>query len=394
MAKSQIYFRFLRTWLPGIDMFKAFRICISGYFVLLLILSHASGNVFSLQESRPLQIISLTQPLTLRWSYSSELTVNLTPAADYNSIYLPLAGGKLLCLRNEDGNIIWKGDMGGELSASPVADEQGVYVASEIGSSLSATPQATGTLRLLSKNTGVTLWMRTLPMPFRGSLVLHEDILVGGTSGGRAYAFSTRSGDIKWMRQFSFPFNSTPSISGDRVFIGGEDGSLLCLDLSTGRTLWRYRTRGAVRGRPVIAARLICFGSADGYVYAVDEDYGQLRWKVRTGASVQSVVGTERGILVASLDNFVYFLSSAKGRQLWKRQLAGRLTAEPLATEDGALFTPLSGDTAIVLDLHDGKPVNLLPVGEDSNSAASPVAVGKILFLTTRHGLLAFAGPT
>jgi hypothetical protein len=60
---------------------------------------------------------------------------------------------------------------------------------------------------------------------------------------------------------------------------------------------------------------------------------------------------------------------------------------------DGALFTPLSGDAGVVLDLRDGKQLNTLPVGEDNNTAASPVAVGGVLLVTTRRGLMAFSRP-
>ncbi len=374
-------------------MLKIFRIAII-YLALLLIITYTVADASLAQElQQPTWALSLTQPLTLRWSYASEDTVNLTPAADNDYLYLPLAGGSILCLKNEDGHLAWKAEIGGELSASPVADERGVYVASEMGRSNSAEPRATGALRLLSKVTGVTLWMRTLPMPIRGALFLHQGMLIGGTSDGRVYAVNAGSGELRWIRQFPFPFNSIPTTSGPQVYIGAEDGSLLCLDSATGQTLWRYRTRGAVRGRAALIAGLVCFGSADGYVYALEETNGKLRWRVRTGAGVQSVLGTERGILVASLDNFVYFLFPTNGHQLWRRQLAGRPAAEPLAMGDSALFTPLSGDSAVVLDIRDGKPVNQLSVGEDNNSTASPVAAGKILFLTTRHGLLAFSGP-
>ena len=99
------------------------------------------------------------------------------------------------------------------------------------------------------------------------------------------------------------------------------------------------------------------------------------------------------GLLVASLDNFVYLLSLNRGDRLWKRQLAGRLAAEPLTTNDGALFTPLSGDTGVVLDLRDGKQLNSLPIGEDNSTTASPIVAGSMLFVTTRRGLLAFSRP-
>ena len=43
--------------------------------------------------------IALSQPLTIRWQYQSDRTVNLTPATDGERIYLPLAEGMLVSLR-------------------------------------------------------------------------------------------------------------------------------------------------------------------------------------------------------------------------------------------------------------------------------------------------------
>jgi outer membrane protein assembly factor BamB len=143
----------------------------------------------------------------------------------------------------------------------------------------------------------------------------------------------------------------------------------------------------------VVVNNLVYFGSADGYVYALRETDGRLRWRRRTGAGVQTVAFAENGLLVASLDNFVYLLSFSEGDPLWKRLLAGRIAAEPLTSPDGVLFTPLSSSAGVVLDLRDGKQLNSLPIGEDNSSAASPIMAGKVLFVTTRHGLLAFSRP-
>lgn len=96
--------------------------------------------------------------------------------------------------------------------------------------------------------------------------------------------------------------------------------------------------------------------------------------------------------MVASLDNFVYLFSLNAGRHLWRRQLPGRIAAPPVTASDGALFTPLSSDSAIVLSLRDGKPVNKLLIGEENSSTASPISAAEFVFVTTPHGLLAFAG--
>src|ERR1043165_9176832 len=72
----------------------------------------------------------LSQPLIVRWRYESNIT-NLTPAFDNERIYLPLAGGQLIALKAKEGQLLWRSEIGGELSASPVADDNAIYVASE-----------------------------------------------------------------------------------------------------------------------------------------------------------------------------------------------------------------------------------------------------------------------
>lgn len=337
--------------------------------------------------------ITLAQPLTIRWQYDSDLTINFTPAIDGERVYLPLAAGILISLGALEGQLFWKTDVGGEISASPIADQRAVYIASELTTENADGKQPGGVLRALGREGGVTLWRRPLFMPLRGTLVANQTTLFGGAKDGRVYAFRKKTGEIQWEVQHDSPFVSQPLIYGSHLFIGNEGGSLFDIDQETGATRWRYQTQGPIRGRPAAVNGIIYFGSADGFVYAVDEVDGRLRWRVRTGAGVQVVANTQGGLLVASLDNFVYFLSFNKGSRLWKRQLPGRLVSQPLTAPDGAFFTPLTGDAGVVLDLRDGKQINNIPIGEDNSTTASPVATGNVLLVTTRHGLIAFSRP-
>jgi outer membrane protein assembly factor BamB len=222
---------------------------------------------------------------------------------------------------------------------------------------------------------------------------MNFDTIFGGAPDGRVYAVRKSTGELLWAKQLDSQIASQLTVIGSRLYLGAEDGSAYAVEQQTGEVVWRYQTRGAIRGRFAVADDLVYFGSADGYVYAVSEDKGRRRWRSRTGASVQSVLSVRDGLLATSFDNFVYFLSLTNGNRLWKRQLAGRLAAEPLATIDGVLFTPLSGDNGIVLNLKDGKQLNTLPLGVESSSSASPIMAGHILLVTTRRGLLAFSQP-
>jgi outer membrane protein assembly factor BamB len=338
--------------------------------------------------------VRLSQPLTVRWRYQSNVTLNLTPAFDKERVYLPLAGGTIVALTARDGQLYWRSDMGGELSASPIADESAVYVASETtGPPTEPRRSGGGALRALSRESGVTQWMTPLVTPLRGALATGGGKLFAGGVDGRAYAFDKHTGGVLWSIPFSSSFNGQPVLKAGRVYFGSEDGTLLALEETTGRLLWRFRTKGAVRGPVAVDQENVYFGSGDGYVYAVSADKGRLKWRKRTGAGVEAVTLTGDMLLISSLDNFAYLLND-RGAQLWKKQLPGRISSQPLTIEEAALFTPLSSSVAVVLALKDGKQLNSLPTEEELTSSASPILVGDAVIVTTEHGLLAFAHPS
>jgi outer membrane protein assembly factor BamB len=360
--------------------------------VVLSLLTSGLAQVNSNAHPTTTAKVDLLQPLTLNWRHGSSLTLNLTPACDEERVYLPLSGGTIVSVMAADGQLNWRSEVGGELSASPVADERGVYVASETGKSETGARRATGALRALGREGGVTQWMRTLAMPLRGALTLGNGKLFAGSSDGKVYAVDSKTGEARWSYDYGEPFNSQPVVSSSRVYIGSEDGNLLALEESTGKLLWHYRTKGAVRGPVANGNDEVYFGSGDGYVYAVNATNGRLIWRKRTGAGVQAVVRAGEGLLVASLDNFVYKFSLA-GARLWKRRLQGRIFSQPFVTHNAALFMPLSSSDGVVLELRDGRQANLLPVGEEITTSAAPIAVGAVVLLTTEHGLLAFTQP-
>lgn len=349
-------------------------------------------SVAVVDQLKPSKEVSLSEPLTIGWRYDTPATLNLTPAFDDERVYLPLAEGVVVSLQGSTGQLNWRAEMGGELSASPVADNHMVYVASETGKPEAGVRRATGALRALGREAGVTQWMRTFEVPLRGALTLANGKLFGAGSNGRVYSFDSKTGAVRWFYDYGKPFNAQPVVSDSRVFVGSEDGNLLAFDEANGKLLWSYRTKGAVRGPVANGDDQVYFGSDDGYVYAVAASNGRLKWRSRLGAGVQAVAKVGDDLLVASLDNFVYKFSSA-GTRLWKRQMPGRISSQPLMGRAEALFTPLSGSAGVVLEMRDGKQVNTLPVGEEISNSASPIAVADAILVTTESGLLAFMRP-
>lgn len=335
--------------------------------------------------------LTLSQPLTLAWRYQSDHTTDFTPAADANSVFVPLAGGTIVALNAADGKLRWRAEVGGDFSAAPCADDRSVYVATSYAGP--DEKHLRGTLRAISSETGVTLWMRTLPAPLSGGLLADSIALFGGSVDGHVYAIDKRTGLILWSNQYAEEFSAHPTLAGSRVYFGSNAGVVRALDTKDGHVAWEYKTRGAVRGPIAVSGNVAFFGSDDGNVYAFSETRSKVLWHRRTGAAVQAVTAIENGVLAASLDNFAYLLSLNKGALIWRRQLPGRISSRPVTAPDGALFTPFSTDSAIVLNLRDGKHLNTLSLGEENSSAAAPIVVRNLVLITTPHGLLAFAAP-
>lgn len=332
----------------------------------------------------------LARPVNVRWSFKTATVTNLTPAADNERAYIPLGNGSLVSLRLYDGGLIWKSDIGGAISASPAADDKHVFVASEsLPTPKSVYPQATGVLRALSRQSGLTSWMRTLPSPVRGSINLNTKSLFVTSSDGRLYALNKETGEIRWIKYNSSAFVPQALLHGETLFASDTYGDILSIELEDGRTLWRYRTRKQLRAPVAIYGNMVYAGTVDGFVYAIDRTNGRLRWRVRTGAAIQALLAGEDWVLATSLDNFVYCLSPQNGAKSWKRQLAGRVTAPPLVVNNYVLLAPLVGEECVVLSLVDGKKVNSIYVGEDNNTEAAPLLIKDVLLLTTREGLLA-----
>ena len=336
-------------------------------------------------------LADLTRPVYVRWLFKTESATNLTPAADNERAYMPLGNGSIVSVRLSDGGLVWRSDMGGALSASPAVDNRNVFVASESLPTKSIHPQATGVLRALSRQSGLTSWMRTLPSPVRGVINLDARNLFVTSSDGRLYALKKETGEIKWIKYNSSPFTNLVLIDGQTLYACDTYGDILSIELENGTTLWRYRTRKSLSAPVAVHAGMVYAGTGDGLVYAIDRTNGRLRWRVRAGAAIQAVLAGEKWVLATSLDNFVYCLSPQKGAKVWKRQLAGRVTAPPLVLKNHVLLAPLVGDECVVLNLEDGKKVNSIYVGEDNNTEAAPLLTTDALLLTTREGLMALS---
>src|ERR1051326_1711457 len=223
---------------------------------LLCVFSLVVGSVFTAPNADGEALLS--QPLTVRWRYESNVTLNLTPAFDNERVYLPLAGGTIVALKARDGQLLWRSDMGGELSASPVADDSSIYVASQTTKPDGDTSGfGGGALRALGREGGVTQWMPPLVRPLRGALTVTDDIVFFGSGDGYVYALSTDRGRLKWRKRTGGRVEAV-RLAGETLLAASLDNFAYSLNLK-GTMLWKKLLPGRISAQPLTVQETVLF---------------------------------------------------------------------------------------------------------------------------------------
>jgi outer membrane protein assembly factor BamB len=329
----------------------------------------------------------LALPFKRSWQYLTESAATLPPALDDARVYLPLAGGRVVCLNRQDGALLWSSEPGGIITTPVAAGEKALYVATRKIAEDGL--EAGGSLRAIDKTTGLTLWASDYARPFTSPLVLGAGRIYAGSADGSFYSMSAADGKIIWKVGTQDVVGGRALVTERAVYFGSDDGALRAVEPESGREVWRFQTAGKIVGRPAVDEQAVYFGSADGHLYSVDVATGKLRWRARAGAAIEAspqLIGDR--VLVASFDNFVYALSRSNGNRIWKRRLDNRIAADPIVEGDATMIAPLRGDHVAVFLNSDGRRVNFYRLDGELEIVAEPVFSGDTLLLSTDKGLI------
>ena len=70
----------------------------------------------------------LALPFKRSWQYLTDGAAMLPPSLDALRVYLPLAGGRVVCLDLATGSLLWSTEAGGVISAPVAVGEKAVFV--------------------------------------------------------------------------------------------------------------------------------------------------------------------------------------------------------------------------------------------------------------------------
>jgi len=294
-------------------------------------------------------------------------------------------------LDRRSGSLLWSSDSGGRLTAPAASSPESagaIFITSEKINDDGAT--SSGSIRALDPATGVALWARDYPRPFKSPIIIASGRLYIGSADGSLYAISSADGHVVWKVQTQDVVNAPTLVTDKVVYFGSDDGALRALKPESGQEIWKFQTSGRITGLPAIDDRHLYFGSGDGCIYSGDSSDGKLKWKSRTGAAVEAapvIIGDR--LIVGSLDNFLYAISRTNGDRLWKRRLDNRIVFPVIVQGDALMVAPFRGDHVPVFLVSDGRRVNYFRLDRGSEIVANPTFVDGTLLVPTDKGLIA-----
>lgn len=205
-----------------------------------------------------------------------------------------------------------------------------------------------GVYYAFERDTGEVRWSYDtkadgVPATFHTNPVVTERLVVTGTDGGApgyVYAFDRMTGQVRWKRILpQGQVSADLALAGDSILALGSNGDLVALDAETGEARW---------------------------VFDAPSDPYRQRGSLAAGATT---------IYTAGMDEAIYAIRVADGRQLWRRELGSEVTTSILLRGD-RLYVGTADGQLLRLDTGSGEVVARIDAGEAPGDTLVPLAAG------------------
>lgn len=353
------------------------------YAVLLLIIGGASA-----QSNGSAHAAGLTR-CTVRAVNAPQRG---TLVSDTDNIYVGSVNGTLSSYDARTLGIGWRSELGGEFASEILVVGGGLVV---VTNSAGNGTQESSTIRLIGKESGVTAWSARLEFSERYYVGRLDGAIAAVSRHGAVTLLDAASGRIKRRSGPHGAITAAPAFFEERAILGTGDKQIVSISAKDVEVLNKFSIDFVPTALSVSKNGASLVGDERGNVALLNANDGKAVWKFKSGAAVSSVLETDHGILLTSLDNFVYLISDYNADVIWKRRLPGRVLEGGLVM-NGHLIVFVPGENSgYVLDLDNGKVIDVIPSPEADMINRSPVFVRDRTFgLTTTNSLETYAmGP-
>ena len=321
--------------------------------VLPVLLAACGGNKDNADPPAELTAIEYNVPLQLNWALETLAEKNrasyrLRPLILGNSVYSIDTGGTIVRIDLEKGRKLWKFDT--ELTPiTGLAGNGQIFIATSRDGDIVAYRESDEELELV--------WKTRIVSEIRATPVIDNDQLFVRSVDGKLRSLALVDGNEQWVVSRRVPAlsltgNSEPLVYGELVFAGFDDGKLIAYDRTNGKIRWEStisvpggRTEIErlvdVDGNFLIRDGVIYVASFQGRLAAIQAVSGDLLWS-REFSTYQSIAIDDDALYLSADNSHLWSIDRRTGTAFWKQDVlhARKITAP-------AIF----GDNLVVADL-------------------------------------------
>ena len=347
--------------------------------------------------------VALPDHLQRLWSYNSEGTVDATPVSDGQHIFFSPGKGRIVALSLK-GEKVWEktfvrtNDAGTEVPFrfdAPFLVHQGLLLAGSSRGGLLAMDVESGeeTWRIdiggsvLGTPNFIEFDREDAKMQPRSNKVA---VVVLDQSGGALNAVDMKTGKRLWTTEGVERCDGSPGVGGGYIVFGSCLAALHVVDASTGKHLRDIEVgeEGQIAGGVAIDGNQAFCGTRDGRLICANVGKGTIVWT--SDESEEQTFSTpavgERLVVYSSDNGFVYAVDRKIGRTVWKFDTGGCPTS-PVIAGDKVLFS--ADGVLFMLKLQDG---SLLWKKEISDDLTSPALIDDFVVVGADDGTVSAWG--
>ena len=249
-----------------------------------------------------------------------------------------------------DGHVVW---------TTESAPDQG-FMLTESRSIIAGWSPQRGTLWVLDRGDGSTLWSITVGEPLTGGgpapvmpFAAADDERLYVIVGETMTTYAATTGEPLWsVTNSAWAFPPSPAAANSGVVVTGSQEGIVAYDAASGVELWR-------RDDPYAAGAVNATSVADGHVYlntgsgiaALDVTTGQTAWDTSTGETLSTVPGSTPTIMfgtdLVAAGNGRVLVNTGDGMQLHDAA-SGQVLWGPNPAPFASRFTTIGPDAVLL----------------------------------------------
>ena len=294
------------------------------------------------------------QDLSIKWEFHTGDKVSASPVTDNNTVYIGSENGIFFALDANNGKKLWQYKTRGYILGKATIHNDLVFF------------ESSNVFYALDKATGEERWKYDLDWDIwgykidhwddiRSSAIVYDDVFYIGTSLGTIIGLDAKTGEAVFTlaKGINAPIRCTPAIYNGNIYFGDWNGKIYCHSLATKELLWEketvkkkyYDSFGPIVSEMGVYNGKLFFGARNPQLTVLDAQKGEPFW-IRNendstgGWIVGSPVVVDNLLYIGGSDSFEMFaLDVENGDVKWTFNCGLNIYTKPLITKEHIIFT-------------------------------------------------------